>query len=226
MTTGTQPRVIGILLAGGESRRMGQDKASLPATSDASFPSLLAQQLDLLQQLPLERLWISRHQNHDALSPELAAMTVTDARSDIHLGPLAGIHSAILHDQQQAQQHNLATADAALIVPVDLPLLDKATISQLLTTGMQSGQACYFLQDYLPLYLPLHPPLGTTSDAATAQDITTYLERTLSATDADRSIRGLLKLCQPLSLQPADASKLTNTNTRDEWNAIQAQQGK
>lgn len=215
--------VVGILLAGGESRRMGQDKARLPAPANSPHPTLLAQQVALLQQLPLARLWISRHPSHPPLDPALAALTVNDASSDTHLGPLAGIHSALQHDQQQAQQRNQPAADAVLIIPVDLPLLDKATVSQLLNTGVQSGQACYFLQDYLPLYLPL------VSRSESDTNITDYLEQTLNAPESEpkirRSIRGLLSLCQPLSLQPADASKLTNTNTRDEWNAVQSRQG-
>ncbi|WP_221793621.1 molybdenum cofactor guanylyltransferase [Oceanobacter mangrovi] len=188
-------KVIGVVLAGGQSRRMGRDKALLPADGHAS---LLHRQVALLQSLSLQQVWISRHQSLKT-SPDLQPLLVDDHNTSQHLGPLAGIQSIAAH---------CPDADAVIALPVDLPLIDKATLSQLINTGVQQRQAVYFLQDYLPLFTPLNDELRQ------------YLDQHLTMPTADKSVRKLLNFCNALSLQPADASRLTNTNTQDEWEAI------
>ncbi|MFK4753051.1 molybdenum cofactor guanylyltransferase [Oceanobacter antarcticus] len=186
----------GVILAGGASRRMGQDKAMLPARGHTS---LLHHQVALMQQLGLEQLFISRHITLQTPA-DLQHLVISDINDEYHDGPLAGIFSIAKACPQ---------AEALLVMPVDLPLMDLATLRYLLNIGDADDRAVYFLQEYLPLYLPL------------STRIRQYLEDQLTLATADKSIRGLLSYCQALSLQPANSTALTNTNTHEEWLASQ-----
>lgn len=107
--------IHGLLLTGGHSRRMQRDKATL----EYQGQSQLARALSLLQPL-VGRCFLSvradQQQDPSRAGHELIVDRVPD------LGPLGGIHAA-LH----------AHPDAAwLVLAVDLPFLDAATLQQLI----------------------------------------------------------------------------------------------
>lgn len=186
---------LGVLLAGGESRRMGQDKALLAI---AEYPTLIHRQLALLQSLPVQGCVVSRHSRHQT-PVNLPVPVLTDRNREQHEGPLAGI---------QAAAYAWPEATALLVLPVDLPFIRAEVLQRLLDEGQASGRAVYYDQQYLPLYLPLNDALR--------DDLNMRVE----LATADRSIKGLLRRVDAIALPlPDDPCVLTNTNTPEEWHA-------
>jgi molybdopterin-guanine dinucleotide biosynthesis protein A len=107
--------ICGLVLAGGQSRRMGKDKALLRHNGETQ----LGRAVRLLQQ-QLERVFVSARADQ-AAEPERARFSqIVDRYAD--LGPLAGILSAM-----DTEPHAVW-----LVVACDLPNLDSETIRHLL----------------------------------------------------------------------------------------------
>lgn len=108
----------GLVLAGGRSSRMGQDKAQLRWQGR----SLLEHQIALLRAAGAREVWISGGQQRPDAMP--------DRWPD--LGPLGGLASAAE-----------ALPDGwLLLLAVDMPRLDRAVLDQLLTVAGKRG-ACF-----------------------------------------------------------------------------------
>ena len=120
---------LGVVLAGGLSSRMGEDKSYLPRGDQ----TMLDYTSGLLQQLGLEVVVSGQ--------PQIGG--IADAIAEA--GPVGGIYSVL-------QQH---PASELLIVPVDMPLLSVPILRYLLGTGRQRKAASYYKDCYLPLYLPV-----------------------------------------------------------------------
>ena len=119
-----EPGAAGFVLAGGQSSRMGQDKALLLF---AGRP-LVAHALSILTQAGLPAsIAGARPSARTAL--EAFAPVVEDPESG--LGPLAGICAALAS----------TSAHYAVFLPVDLPLLPPALIGFLLHHARITGQA-------------------------------------------------------------------------------------
>lgn len=118
-------RCIGVVLAGGQSSRMGRDKALLPYKGQ----SLLQHQVALLTQV-CERV---------VVSGEYSGFECIDDMV-MRYGPLAGIHAVASR-----------FPDASLLViAVDMPALSVPLLLQ-----MQNIQcACHFIDQPLPAYFP------------------------------------------------------------------------
>lgn len=111
----TAEGICGLVLAGGKSRRMGQDKALLRHNGETQ----LGRAVRLLQQ-HLARVFVSARADQSA-EPERARFSqIVDRYTD--LGPLAGILSAMDAEPRLAW----------LVVACDLPNLDSETIRHLL----------------------------------------------------------------------------------------------
>jgi molybdenum cofactor guanylyltransferase len=111
----TADGTCGLVLAGGKSRRMGQDKALLRHNGETR----LGLAVRLLQQ-HLPRVFVSARADQSA-EPERARFSqIVDRYAN--LGPLAGILSAMDTEPQAAW----------LVVACDLPNLDSETIRHLL----------------------------------------------------------------------------------------------
>lgn len=124
-------RCCGVVLAGGQSSRMGQDKASLPLPDGQTF---LEQAQTLLGSLPLDQVLISGARPGGVPDPVAG------------LGPLGGLYGIAC----------ATDAQSLLVIPVDMPQLRTAQLELLLQAGNRSGRACYFGNFYLPLWLPLN----------------------------------------------------------------------
>ncbi|TXD42501.1 molybdenum cofactor guanylyltransferase [Xanthomonas campestris] len=125
----TTPAVIawtGVVLAGGRSSRMGQDKALLPWHGRP----LLAQMQALLLQAGAQQVLVSGNY------PQFAG--IADARAD--LGPLGGLASVI---------DRVADGTTLLVVPVDMPLLSSALLARLLAPP--DARCATFEDEMLPM---------------------------------------------------------------------------
>jgi molybdopterin-guanine dinucleotide biosynthesis protein A len=117
---------VGIVLAGGRSRRMGQDKAMLPFGTS----TLLKHQLTTLAVL-CDRVVVSGdYPGYDC---------VGDLFPD--RGPLGGMHAIAKRFNQEA----------LLFLPVDMP----AMIPEVLTKLMTQSNPCHFDGQPLPCFFPI-----------------------------------------------------------------------
>ncbi len=126
-------KVAGIVLAGGLSSRMGEDKAQLKLENQ----TLLSRNVSLLSSLPLSKVFVSGlydgFQCIEDINPTL--------------GPLGGIHACV--------ETLIKEYDALLIIPVDMPLLDVSACMNLLQQYENYPQGLFYEQAIFPILLPL-----------------------------------------------------------------------
>ncbi len=191
------PQLAAVLLAGGSSQRMGQDKALLPVKG---FRHLGERNWQQLIDLKPTALWLSRkpYQAELGLSaaPGSRYKILTDDIADA--GPLAGIQAAVkaaLNDQ----------INELILLPVDMPHIRSQDLQQLISGGRAASKAACYQQDFLPLYLPV------------SQTLLHWLDEQLQNPAARRSVGSLVNNFATLQLSSPGNHALTNTNTPDEW---------
>jgi molybdenum cofactor guanylyltransferase len=112
--------VLGAVLTGGASRRMGRDKATLPidgvAMADRVAVALRAGCADVVAIGPAERAGEQQ---------SVADMFPAE-------GPVGGVITALREAARRGCSH-------AFVVACDLPFLDTATVQQLLAAGLGHG---------------------------------------------------------------------------------------
>ncbi len=115
-------KISAIILAGGKSRRMGQDKKLLQITDSGEM--LWERTVSLVEPLANEILIIAR--------PDEIRYTKHTVIQDIipGLGPLGGIYTGL---------KNISTP-LALVLPIDMPLLDRQTLKKLLNSATASDK--------------------------------------------------------------------------------------
>jgi molybdenum cofactor guanylyltransferase len=120
------PGVIGVVLAGGGSRRMGHDKALLEWQGQPLMASIR------------ERLLAA------GCDTVVTSRDAPDCIADYFpgLGPLGGIHAVVRH----------CPARGYLVAPVDMPLMPASLLGHLVATGLEHGH-CYYQRSFLPCYL-------------------------------------------------------------------------
>jgi len=127
-------KIAGIVLAGGLSTRMGQDKATLHLENQ----SLLSRAVVLLESLHLEKTFVSgNYPDYDSIP-------------DIHtqLGPIGGLHACA--------ETLYGNYDALLILPVDMPLISAQQCEVLIEEFEKYPQGVYFEKVTFPMLLPLN----------------------------------------------------------------------
>ena len=129
--------LAGLILAGGQSSRMGRDKAQL--RSSHSGVSLLEQGEALLQQVGVEQTLISSNQHPNGLRDIVP-----------QCGPMSGIQAAL--DAIDKHYHGI---NELIVIPVDMPNLNASALAKLIALGRAGKQACCYQYCYLPLYLPV-----------------------------------------------------------------------
>jgi len=107
--------LYGLILAGGESRRMGQDKALLKRDGKSQLASLAA----LLEPM-VDRVFVSTRSDQTDEPERRRFAQIIDRYS--HIGPVAGVLSAM---------DDYPVVDW-LVVACDLPNVDQATIRHLI----------------------------------------------------------------------------------------------
>lgn len=123
-----------LLLAGGKSSRMGQDKAALVCKG----VSLLERALQLLAKTGSDEILVSGTIDGVESLPDIIP----------GCGPLGGIHAAFHHIKSAG---NLDKS-FLLVIPVDMPMLDIDTLSRLVVnTG--EADSCHFEDEIFPCVL-------------------------------------------------------------------------
>lgn len=123
--------LYGLLLAGGKSSRMGQDKSALVHNGE----TLLQHAQALLNEIGADRVLLSGQLESVDCIPDI----IPDA------GPLGGIHAAL-----KAIEENFSLDGSLLvIIPVDMPLLTKQALSSLLVS-IGEAQSCQFENEIFP----------------------------------------------------------------------------
>jgi molybdopterin-guanine dinucleotide biosynthesis protein A len=117
----------GFVLVGGQSSRMGQDKARLRIDSRFLVEDVAAIVAQATERVAL----VGRCESYADLGLECLA----DLRPG--LGPIAGIETALVSGR----------ADINLIVACDMPGLRTAWLKELLTTTEQTGALCIMARD-------------------------------------------------------------------------------
>jgi len=194
---------LGVVLAGGKSSRMGQDKANLQRHNQ----DMLSYSKSLLKAAGSSQVVVSGGEHG-----------IDDLEAD--LGPLGGIQSIIAQFKPKA----------LLILPVDLPLMTAAELSALKHAGELSQRACYFSDHYLPLYLPVNAfveqffqqaltqPLSQLSVKKIAMNKTLALDKKTSKRNlSGPSVRSLLTQIPHRAITPNNSQCLFNTNTPEQW---------
>ena len=184
--------VVGILLAGGRSARMGRDKALLPYRGRTLIEHMAA----LLQASGARRVLVS-----GPLRTGYAS--VPDRRPG--LGPLGGI---------QAVAAALAGCAQLLIVPVDMPALSAATLTALLA-DCDAAPACHYADHPLPLRLALDETVRAQLERLVDDRACPSAERSLHAFCTALGAR-------VLPIPDAVVDEFAALNTPQEWAAFRA----
>lgn len=188
--------LYGLLLAGGESRRMGRDKALL--VYDGQRTQL--ERTSALLQSVCEAVFVSQRRTQSFPTPEGVGV-IYDALDDIK-GPLCGILSAMRAHPE---------ADW-LVVACDLPYLDTATLEKLVTAFHNNPPALTAYRssdDGLPEPLCAIYPTGC--DAALHQ---------LALEIGRFSPRELLTLKEAALIDADTTTALDNINTTEAYDSL------
>jgi molybdopterin-guanine dinucleotide biosynthesis protein A len=128
------PQLHGLVLAGGESRRMGRDKAAL----ELHGRSQVDWAFDLLSR-HCERVFVSVRPGQEGDPARSGHPTIVDRHTGV--GPIAGIAAALAAHPEAAW----------LVVACDLPLLSDATLEALVAArGREPVTAFRSAHDGLP----------------------------------------------------------------------------
>jgi molybdenum cofactor guanylyltransferase len=127
--------ILAVVLAGGESSRMGQNKALRYAPRLKN--TMIAHCRKMLAQIDGAQVVVSGDQHLNGIA-------------DIYSqrGPLSGIHAVLQNIDGQSFIQEL------LFVPVDMPNLSIVTLNELVLFGRKHHSAAYLNKCFLPCYLP------------------------------------------------------------------------
>jgi molybdenum cofactor guanylyltransferase len=195
-----EPRATGIVLAGGRSSRMGQDKAALAFEGR----TLLQRTVDALSGVA-DEIVIVRAPGGRLQPVESAARLVAVEDPVEGEGPLVGIAAGLA----------AATAPAALLVAVDMPLLRPALLRLLLRCldaehrwivpvedGRPHPLCSAIATDALPV-VRAHLEAGDRAPMALAQDLGCYRMPREEWAVADRDGRSFVNVNTPEELEEA-----------------------
>jgi len=185
----TTSPTYGLVLAGGESRRMGSDKALLVRDGQSQLAHIAA----LLERLT-DRVYVSTRSEQQEESERSRHAQIVDRYENI--GPIAGILSA-LEEHPQADW---------LVVACDLPNIDEATLQFLIDNRSQEKPFTAFRSSHDDLPEPLCALYQSGSDSILRQFID-------DGVVCPRKI--LIRSDTELLVQP-DPRSLDNINTPDD----------
>ena len=183
-----------LLLAGGKSSRMGEDKAALVLEGQ----TLLDRSLALLEKTDADRVLLSGDiPGYDCL-PDLIP----------ECGPPGGLHAALHFIDREFDLDD----SLVLIMPVDMPLLDVSTLSQLVI-AIGEADSCHYRDEIFPCVFRVTQKIKSYLDAL-------YEESTERG--GVRSMKALLNQFYGKILEKEDISedRFLNINQPDDWMEI------
>lgn len=183
------PKLYGLVLAGGRSRRMGSDKALLARDGH----SQLAHTVDLLERFTAKAFVSTRKDQAD--EPERARFAQIIDRYD-DLGPIAGILSAMAAHP----------AAAWLVLACDLPNVDALTLETLIN-GRDTASP---FTAYRSSHNDLPEPLCAIFEPAARKVIDSFVAKNITCPRKMMIRSGAHLLTQP------NASALDNINTPED----------
>ncbi|KGJ91657.1 molybdenum cofactor guanylyltransferase [Colwellia psychrerythraea] len=204
---------LGVVLAGGLSSRMGQDKAQLSRLTNANNPatksatSMLDFSKQLLSDAGIKNIVVSGN-NHQI--PDRVPQS----------GPVGGIYSVLAHYPEQLQPKSL------LILPVDLPLMTAEDLAKLRLKGELSHKATFFSDrqkqaHHIPLYLPNNAFLQLFLAQAFQRE--NFIASGKNKNKNGPSVRAMLAQVPHQAITSPNNQVLFNTNTPQQWQQAQTQ---
>ncbi|ALO36117.1 molybdopterin biosynthesis protein [Colwellia sp. MT41] len=216
---------LGVVLAGGLSSRMGQDKAQLTRQfsqanssnkqADKSAMKSLSTMLDFSKQLlsdaGIKNIVVSgdNHQIPDRVS---------------QAGPVGGIYSVLAHYPEHLQPK------ALLILPVDLPFMTAAALATLRLKGELSNKATFFTDSqqqihHIPLYLPNNAFLNMFLMQAFQREkiLANGNKSDKKNTKNGPSVRAMLAQVPHQAISSPNSKVLFNSNTPEQWEQAKKQ---
>ncbi|WP_323845324.1 molybdenum cofactor guanylyltransferase [Microbulbifer magnicolonia] len=187
-------RVCPVILAGGRSRRMGKDKALLKLPGGQTLLQRAHALLNELDAPPGVQML-----------PPLVSGDRPGGIADrvCGRGPLGGLHAVAEHLAAEG-----VDCDALLVIPVDMPLLQREILRQLCAAGAGgAASALCFGACYLPLWLRLDPRSRR------------YLQEFMAGGEGG-AVRSLLQALGGRQLQAPDGDWHTNVNRPPEFQAV------
>ncbi|PJE80888.1 Molybdenum cofactor guanylyltransferase [invertebrate metagenome] len=186
----TVPHTAGLVLAGGQSRRMGKDKALLSAGEQPLFQHMSG----IISQTPVAQVLLSSSTlNNNSHLP----LAICD--SVAHRGPMGGIYSVLQATSQIA---------ALLIIPVDMPLMQPTLLTRLFIAGQSCNCPVIYCGKTLPLYLPINPYVVNILKTA----ISSQNHRDYSLLRLHQQLNG-----KTIPIPSGHAFCFQNANTPEEW---------
>ncbi len=180
--------LIGVVLAGGKSSRMGSDKALMSINGK----TMLERTVDLLKDLGAKDVIVCRNEDGYLADKYLDA------------GPVGGIHSVLEHlIPSQKRFSPTKKLKALLILPVDMPLLDSETLAELIFCGAEMYSALHFRDQPLPLFLPVTEGPRDFAKLIVKSD--------------ERSIKRFVNYLGCASITTANRQPFINTNDPIQW---------
>ncbi|MBI4403016.1 MAG: molybdenum cofactor guanylyltransferase [Deltaproteobacteria bacterium] len=185
-------RVVGIILAGGLSSRMGTSKALLkiPETTRTLLDNTMHVLQEVSMRFPLDRIYISGTVPGYSTIPDRIP----------RMGPIGGIDGILFQNEW--------SFDLALVVPVDMPMLTSSVLECLFEnmTGHRLN-AVYYRGHELPMMMRLGPQVRKLFDELICRN------------SRDRSVRNLLGSLRCRVLIPSEAQSipLQGVNTPADW---------
>ena len=195
--TSMSDECLGVVLAGGLSSRMGQDKTQL-LRNTKSMQSMLAFSVETLSHSGMSNILISGD-NYDV--PDTVKMS----------GPVGGILSVLA---------KYPHVQSLLILPVDLPFMTAKALTDLRLKGELSQKATYFENHNIPLYLPNSSYLElflTQAYTHTSNDPNRASHLNKGSLKKGPSIKALLNHVPHQAIPSHDPGILFNTNTPEQW---------
>ena len=187
------PDPAGVVLAGGRSRRMGTDKAGLEWRPGQS---LLARAIELAEAAGCDRVIVSGERpGHDC---------VPDRRPGC--GPLAGLEAVLAARGAQLNDRLL------LVLPLDMPLLQPATLKTLLDAARVGAAGAVFANGPLPMALRVETGLADTV-------------RALLDGDGRHSLRELVRTLDLAVLAAVPGVQMDNINCPGELDRLRRHDG-
>lgn len=183
-----------LLLAGGKSSRMGEDKRQLVHEGK----TLLDRALALLEQSGADEILISGDLQHHDCIPDI----VQDC------GPLGGLHAALHYIDARGHTDRALL----LVIPVDMPLLQADTLAQLVDGIGQSG-SCHFAGEVFPCVFRASSELLAHLDGLLAQSTEPGGRRSMKAL----LDQGDARILDAASVPP---STFLNLNSPQDWQAF------